>query len=110
MHRAKTLFIIAILLMVVPHLGLTNLMEQITLFVLGLVVLIFSYGLYFENKNKKEKPTANINNNLSKKRYRSTPIPHPHPLTLKKEIIEEGSDVIVIQKESENMTDNNFNI
>lgn len=56
MHRAKTLFILAIIVMVVPHLGITNLTEQVTFFIIGLVMLIFAYGIYFEYRGKnKEK-------------------------------------------------------
>lgn len=58
MNREKTLFIIAILVMIAPHLGLTNLMEQITLFVFGLIILIFAYGIYFEKRGATTKARA----------------------------------------------------
>jgi hypothetical protein len=50
MSREKTLFIIALLVMAVPHLGLTNLLEDVVLFALGLVILVISYGMYLSKK------------------------------------------------------------
>jgi predicted transcriptional regulator with HTH domain len=55
MSREKILFLISVIMIVLPHFGLTNLMEQISFFILGLVVMIFAYGIYFEKRSKKIK-------------------------------------------------------
>lgn len=105
MNREKTLFIIAVLIMVIPHLGLTNLMEQIALFVLGLIILIFAYGMYFEKRGNVKKTVA---------RKRLSAIEHQTPL--KREVIQPKpapipeTGFVVLKKREERTEENNFNI
>lgn len=99
MTREKTLFIIAILIMIAPHLGLTNLMEQIALFVFGLIILIFAYGMYFEKRNRASKTSA--------KKKLST-VEHQTPL--KREVLSPETGFSVVKKKDERSEENNFTI
>ena len=105
MNREKTLFIIAVLMMVIPHLGLTNLFEQIALFVLGLIVLIFAYGMYFDKMANTKKTVA---------RKRLATIEHQTPL--KREVIHPKqpevteTGFVILKKREDNTQENNFNI
>jgi energy-coupling factor transporter transmembrane protein EcfT len=110
MHRAKSLFIIAILVMLIPNLGLTNLMEQITFFVLGFVILIFSYGIYFENKNK-DKPQIKKTKTTPSILNKKTAIPETQvPFRSHKEFSEEMTGFSLIRREPKKTPDDNFNI
>jgi CDP-diacylglycerol pyrophosphatase len=105
MTREKTLFIIALLVMIMPHVGLTNTMEQIALFVLGLIVIIFAYGMYFERR-------ASIKKTIAKKKILS--VEHQTPLrreTIQPKTEETPDTGFVVLKKRENKTEeHNFNI
>ena len=97
MSREKTLFIIAILIMVLPHLGFPNLVERITLLIFGLIILIFAYSLYFDKKKKVKRPTV--------KKASVSPMP---PLA-KKEITPDTSGFVFVKK-SDDKSNENFSI
>ncbi len=50
MARAKRLFVIGILVMVLPHLGFAGMVENIIYFCFGLLILVSAYGMYLEKK------------------------------------------------------------
>lgn len=99
MSREKTLFIIAILVMIAPHLGLTNLMEQITLFVFGFIILIFAYGMYFEKR-------ASMKKSQAKKKLSAV----EHQTPLKREVLTPETGFSVVKKKEEVAQENNFTI
>lgn len=103
MNREKILFLIAILMIVLPHLGLTNLMEQITFFVLGLVVMIFAYGIYFENRNKQTKSTTPV---VKKSHVGVHREPGFRPIAQ----TDETNGFKVVKKDSPKVEENNFHI
>lgn len=91
--------------MVIPHLGVTNLIEQILLFVLGLIVIIFAYGMYFDRRVTVKKTVA---------RKKLSAVEHQTPL--KREVIQpkapEIADTgfVVLKKREDTNGENNFTI
>lgn len=108
MSREKTLFIIAILVMIVPHLGLTNIMEEIVLFVFGIFILLFAYGLYFSKKKIPVSSEPIIRKSTPRKR--SVSGNHP-PMSKDNHLPVDNSFTIVRKPEPESDVEvNNFNI
>ncbi len=103
MTREKILFIVAVLIMIAPHLGLTNLMEQIVLFVFGLIVIICAYGIYFDKKARAKKATP------SPTKRRVVQTEHP-PTPLKKDTYSGDNGFTMVKKKEESTEENNFNI
>lgn len=103
MSREKILFLIAILMVVLPHLGLTNLMEQITFFVLGLIIMIFAYGIYFEKKNKQSTPVTTP----ARKSHATV---HREPNFRPVAQTEETNGFKIVKKDSPKVEENNFHI
>lgn len=87
MSREKSLFIIAILIIILPHLGFPNLVERISLLVLGLIIVGFAYGLYFEKRKKPVRKAA-------VKRTSVAPMP---PLA-KKEVQQDTSGFVFVKR------------
>lgn len=90
-------------MIVLPHLGLTNLMEQITFFVLGLIVIIFAYGIYFERRSKETKPVA------TPTRKSQAPV-HREPSFRPIAQNEETNGFKIVKKDSPKIEENNFHI
>lgn len=90
-------------MMVLPHLGLTNLMEQITFFILGLIVIIFAYGIYFEKKNKQTKSVATSTR-------KSHTVVHREPSFRPVAQIDETNGFKIVKKDSPKVEENNFHI
>ncbi len=97
MTREKTLFIIAILVMVLPHLGFPNLVERISLLILGLIIMIFAYTLYFDRKKKVVRKPATKKVSVS-----------PMPPLAKKEVPVDTSGFVFVKKAPEK--NDNFNL
>ncbi len=119
MSRPTSLFIIAILVMVIPHLGLTNMMEQIILLVIGLIILIFAYALYFEKKRHEtihHSPVAPIKEVVKERKSvtRRRIVPAPADTVVQKREVPDITDTgfVVLKKRESNNNDeiNNFNI
>jgi hypothetical protein len=98
MSREKTLFIIAILVMVLPHLGFPNLVERISLLILGLIIMIFAYSLYFDRKKKVVRKPAT-------KKVSVSPMP---PLAKKEVPVADTSGFVFVKKAPEK--NDNFNL
>lgn len=83
--------------MVLPHLGFPNLVERISLLVIGFVILIFAYGLYFENRKKVIKKPATKKTSVS-----------PMPPLAKKVVTEtvDTSGFVFIKKPEDKNRDN----
>lgn len=78
-------------------------MEQITFFILGLIVMIFAYGIYFEKRNKQTKSLA------APTRKSHAPI-HREPSFRPVAQTEETNGFKIVKKESPKIEEHNFHI
>lgn len=104
MKREKALFILAVLVMMIPNLGFTSMIEKIAYAAIGIILILIAYGIHFDKKRKiaKEKmivaepvrePAAQFEHQAKPRRtYIRREKPTPAPI-----IQEESIDDVIVE-------------